>query len=52
MSGCLCILAIIETEVVGDCAVFTETRKSRLDLTRFSGKFCHKRDNYVKAIII
>jgi hypothetical protein len=52
MNGCFYVLAIIGTEMVGGCAIFTKAQKSGLDLTEFSGNFCHKRDNYVKAIII
>jgi len=52
MSGCSYILAIIGIRMVGDYAIFTKTQKSRLDLTGFDGKICHKRDNYVNAIII
>ena len=52
MSCFPCVLALIGTKVVGGCVIFTETRKSGLDLPGFCNKFCQKGDNYIKAIII
>jgi len=46
-----CILALIGTKVVGDCAIFMETQKLGMDLPRFGSKFCQE-DNYVEAIIM
>ena len=46
------ILAIIGTRMVGGCVIFTEAQESGLDLTGFGNKFCHKGDNYIKAIVI
>jgi len=38
MSGCSYVLAMIEIRMVGNYAIFAETQKSTLDLTRFGGK--------------
>ena len=38
MGYCFGILTIIKVRVVGDCAIFTEMRESRLDLIGFDSK--------------
>ena len=38
MGYCFGILTIIKARVVGDCAIFTEVRESRLDLSGFDNK--------------
>ena len=38
MGYCCGILIIIMARVVGDCAIFTEVRESRLDLIGFDNK--------------
>jgi hypothetical protein len=56
MDCCFCILTIIETRVIEDCAIFTETRESGLGLIGFGNRLCHawrmSSDNWVKAIVI
>jgi hypothetical protein len=40
MDYCFDILTIIGARVVGNCAIFTEVRKSGLDLIRFDNRSC------------
>jgi hypothetical protein len=41
MDYCFCILTIIGTRVIKYCAIFTETRESRLNSIGFGNILCH-----------
>jgi hypothetical protein len=43
MDYCFGILTIIRARVVEDCAIFTETRESGLDLIEFGNRLCYAR---------
>jgi hypothetical protein len=41
MDYCFCILIIIGTRVIEDCAIFTKTRESGMDSIGFGNRLCH-----------
>jgi len=41
MDYCFCVLTIIGTGVIEDCAIFTKAHESRLDSIGFGNRLCH-----------